>query len=71
MVGTEIRLTATPKTGYHLKEWEVISGGVTIKDDKFLMPNDNVEVKAIFEKDSLLSLPLPLTATAVRSLSAA
>ena len=50
--GTEIRLTATPKTGYHFKEWEVISGGVTIKDDKFLMPNDNVEVKAIFEKDA-------------------
>jgi len=52
VVGTEIRLTATPKTGYHLKEWQVISGGVTIKDDKFLMPNDNVEVKAIFEKDA-------------------
>ena len=50
--GTEIRLSATPKTGYHFKEWEVISGGVTIKDDKFLMPNDNVEVKAIFEKDA-------------------
>ena len=50
--GTEIRLTATPKTGYHFKEWEVISGGVTIKDDKFLMPNDNVEVKAIFEEDA-------------------
>ena len=25
---------------------------MTIKDDKFLMPNDNVEVKAIFEKDA-------------------
>ena len=50
--GTTITLTATPKTGYHFKEWEVISGGVTIKDDKFLMPNDNVEVKAIFEKDA-------------------
>ena len=50
--GTEIRLSATPKTGYHFKEWEVISGGVTIKDDKFLMPNDNVEVKAIFEEDA-------------------
>ena len=37
VVGTEIRLTATPKTGYHLKEWQVISGGVTIKDDKFLI----------------------------------
>ena len=50
--GTEIALTATPGTGYHLKEWQVISGGVTIKDNKFLMPNDNVEVKAIFEKDA-------------------
>ena len=52
VVGTEIRLTATPNKGYHFKEWQVISGGVTIKDDKFLMPNDNVEVKAIFEKDA-------------------
>ena len=50
--GTEITLTATPNTGYHFKEWKVMSGGVTIKDDKFLMPNDNVEVKAIFEKDA-------------------
>ena len=52
VVGTEITLIATPNTGYHLKEWQVMSGGVTIKDDKFLMPNDNVEVKAIFEKDT-------------------
>ena len=52
VVGTEIRLTATPKTGYHFKEWQVISGGVTIKDNKFLMPSANVEVKAIFEKDA-------------------
>ena len=52
VVGTEITLTATPNTGYHFKEWQVMSGGVTIKDDKFLMPNDNVEVKAIFEKDA-------------------
>ena len=52
VVGTEIRLTATPNTGYHLKEWQVISGGVTIKDDKFTMPSANVEVKAIFEKDT-------------------
>ena len=33
--GTEITLTATPNTGYHFKEWQVISGNVTIKDDKF------------------------------------
>ena len=52
VVGTEIRLTATPNTGYHFKEWQVISGGVTIKDNKFLMPSANVEVKAIFERDA-------------------
>ena len=50
--GTEITLTATPNEGYHFKEWQVISGNVTIKDDKFLMPDSNVEIKAIFEKDA-------------------
>ena len=50
--GTTITLTATPNKGYHFKEWQVISGGVTIKDDKFLMPDSNVEVRAIFEKDA-------------------
>ena len=50
--GKEITLTTTPKTGYHFKEWQVISGGVTIKDDKFIMPSTNVEVKAIFEEDA-------------------
>ena len=50
--GTTIILTAMPNEGYHFKEWEVISGGVTIKDNKFLMPSANVEVKAIFEKDA-------------------
>ena len=52
VVGTEITLTAMPKEGYHFKEWQVMSGGVTIKDNKFTMPNDNVEVKAIFEEDA-------------------
>ena len=52
VAGTEITLTATPKDGYRFKEWQVMSGGVTIKDNKFLMPNDNVEVKAIFEEDA-------------------
>ena len=52
VAGAEITLTATPNTGYHFKEWQVISGGVTIKDDKFTMPSANVEVKAIFEKDA-------------------
>ena len=52
VAGTEIKLTATPNSGYHFKEWKVVKGGVIIKDNKFTMPADNVEVKAIFEKNS-------------------
>ena len=59
--GTTITLTATPNKGYHFKEWQVISGGVTIKDDKFLMPNDNVEVRAIFEKDAPTEYTITVT----------
>ena len=50
--GTEITLTAAPNAGYHFKEWQVMSGGVTVRDDKFTMPNTNVEIKAIFEEDA-------------------
>ena len=52
VVGTEITLTATPNAGYHFKEWQVMSGDVTVRDDKFTMPSDNVEIKAIFEEDA-------------------
>lgn len=52
VAGTEITLTAMPKKGYHFKEWQVISGGVAIENNKFLMPDSNVEVNAVFEKDS-------------------
>ncbi len=50
--GTEITLTATPDNGYHFKEWQVVSGGVTVSDDKFTMPGENVTVKAVFEQDN-------------------
>ena len=50
--GTVVTLSATPKSGYHFKQWQVVTGGVTIKDNKFTMPAGNVEVKAIFEKDA-------------------
>ena len=50
--GTEIALTATPNTGYHFKEWQVMSGDVTVRDDKFTMPGSDVEIKAIFEEDA-------------------
>ena len=50
VAGTEITLTAMPKEGYHFKEWQVVSGGVVIENNKFLMPDTNVEVKAFFEE---------------------
>ena len=50
--GTEITLTAAPNAGYHFKEWQVMSGDVTVRDDKFTMPGSDVEVKAIFEEDA-------------------
>ena len=52
VAGTEITLTAMPKKGYHFKEWQVISGGVAIENNKLLMPDSNVEVNAVFEKDA-------------------
>ena len=50
--GTEITLTAKADAGYTFKQWQVVTGGVTIKDSKFTMPAGNVEVKAIFEKNA-------------------
>lgn len=53
--GAPITLSATASDGYLFKEWQVISGGVTIDDNNmFTMPANNVTVKAIFE-------PIPVT----------
>ena len=60
--GTEITLTAAPNAGYHFKEWQVMSGDVTVKNDKFTMPGSDVEVKAIFEEDAP-STPTEYTVT--------
>lgn len=47
--GTEVTLTSTAKDGYKFKEWQVVSGGVTIKDNKFTIGTSDVEIKAVFE----------------------
>ena len=52
VAGTEITLSAKAKSGYHFKEWQVVTGGMTITNNKFTMPADDVEVKAIFEKNA-------------------
>ena len=53
VAGTEITLTATPKEDYRFKEWQVVSpAGLVITNNKFTMPDSNVEVKAIVEEDA-------------------
>lgn len=53
VAGTEITLTATPKEDHRFKEWQVVSpAGLVITNNKFTMPDSNVEVKAIFEEDA-------------------
>ena len=51
-VGVTITLTATPSSGYHFKEWQVVSGNVTISGNSFNMPANDVTIQAIFEKNS-------------------
>lgn len=51
-MGDEVTLTAMPKSGYHFKEWKVVSGDVKIEDNKFTMPAEHVTVKAIFERNA-------------------
>lgn len=48
--GDTVMLSASPSTGYVFKEWQVVSGGVTITDNSFVMLSDEVEIKAVFEK---------------------
>ena len=42
-------MTAKPNKGYRFEKWEVISGDITISDNKFSMPMGKVVVKAIFQ----------------------
>jgi len=47
--GDTVKLTVEEYAGYILKEWQVVSGGITIVDNEFTMPANDVTVKAIFE----------------------
>ena len=49
--GTMISLSAAPAGGFHFERWEVVSGSVTIADNAFTMPAENVTIRAIFEQD--------------------
>ena len=50
--GEIITLTATPASGYHFDGWSVVSGTVTIQNNQFIMPAGNVEIQAVFDRNS-------------------
>ncbi|MBP3657278.1 MAG: hypothetical protein J6K32_11355 [Clostridia bacterium] len=54
-VNTGVALTAEPAEGWRFKEWIVVSGGVELNDSTstlayFTMGEEDVEIKAVFEK---------------------
>ena len=60
--GTEILLTPTPDRGNYFKEWQVVSplSSVNIANNKFTMPESDVEIKAVFEKKTTPALTVKL-----------
>lgn len=46
--GDTVYLNVTPEEGYWLKEWEVVRGGVTIKNNSFIMGQEEVELRPVF-----------------------
>ncbi len=59
--GTEVTLAATAKSGYSFKEWQVVKGGVEIKDNKFTMPDGPVEIVAVFAENIITVKPADIT----------
>lgn len=65
--GENITLTATPDGGYILSEWNVTTatGNVTVNDNAFVMPDEDVTVSAVFTEKGEVndgSLERPYTA---------
>ena len=51
--GSKVTLTATANKGYHFKEWNVLTGNVSIENNAFEMPDGSVSIQAVFEKDAV------------------
>ena len=52
VAGEAVTLTATPDSGYHFDRWNIVSGTITIQNNQFTMPAGNVEIQAIFDRNS-------------------
>ena len=49
-----ITLTTEPSSDYVFKEWNIVKPtGLTITNNSFSMPDDDVEIKAVFEKNKV------------------
>lgn len=64
--GKSITLTATPNNGFIFKQWVVLSGGISIANTTanptaFIMPADNVSIKAEFNSSSSPSYSVTVT----------
>ncbi|MBQ1501020.1 MAG: hypothetical protein IIZ45_00185, partial [Firmicutes bacterium] len=59
---TEVTLTANPAAGYAFKEWNVKTGGVTVKDNKFTIGEANVVIEAVFEEEAAPAATYTVTA---------
>ncbi|MCI5935682.1 MAG: Ig-like domain-containing protein [Lachnospiraceae bacterium] len=47
--GNQVTLTATPNSGYQLKQWSVLAGDIILTGNQFTMPDTSVTIKAEFE----------------------
>ena len=50
--GETVTITASPDSGYHFAGWSIVSGSVTIQNNQFTMPAENVEIQAVFDRNS-------------------
>ena len=51
LAGEEVTLFATPNEGYSFTGWDVITGGVDVLGNKFIMPDTDVSIEGIFSKN--------------------
>lgn len=48
--GETVTLDVAANAGYQFKEWQIVSGNVTIENNQFTMPEGDVEICAVFDK---------------------